>query len=194
MPPSPKYTREEIVNAATELVRERGYSALTARDLGARLGTSSRPIFTAFENMEELKAEVIKKATQIFLDIQKEEIESGKYPPYKAVGMAYIRLAKEETNIFKLLFMRDRTKENTLSTKDKTYSNVIDTVKNQNSLSEAEADIFHAEMWICVHGIATMIATSYLDWDFEQISTMVTDMYEGLKARISRREENEQHN
>jgi len=51
MPPKPKYTKEEVVKVALDMVREQGVDSLTARDLGAKLGTSSRPIFTAFENM-----------------------------------------------------------------------------------------------------------------------------------------------
>lgn len=55
MPPKSKYTKEEIVNVALNMVREKGADSLTARDLGARLETSARPIFTALENMEDLK-------------------------------------------------------------------------------------------------------------------------------------------
>ena len=51
MPPSVRYSREEIGREAYELVREQGIDALTARDLAARLGVSTRPIFTAFLNM-----------------------------------------------------------------------------------------------------------------------------------------------
>ena len=54
MPPKPKFTREEIVGTALDLVREKGIEALTARELGAKLGSSARPIFTVFRNMEEL--------------------------------------------------------------------------------------------------------------------------------------------
>ena len=35
MPPKPKFTREEIVAAALELVSAKGMEALTSRDLGA---------------------------------------------------------------------------------------------------------------------------------------------------------------
>ena len=51
MPPKPKFTREEIVAAALSLLREQGESALTAREIGKRLGTSSSPIFTTFMDM-----------------------------------------------------------------------------------------------------------------------------------------------
>lgn len=40
MPPKAKFTREEIIAAGLDLVREEGFSALTARGLGARLGLS----------------------------------------------------------------------------------------------------------------------------------------------------------
>ena len=56
MPPKAKYTREEIVQKAFQMTREKGIEAVAARELGKRLGTSSSPIFTAFKNMEELFA------------------------------------------------------------------------------------------------------------------------------------------
>lgn len=52
MPPKPKFTREEIVAAALQVVRTRGLEALTTREIAAELGTSTRPIFTYFESME----------------------------------------------------------------------------------------------------------------------------------------------
>ena len=55
MPPKPKFTKEEVAAAALELVKECGVSALTARELGKRLGTSASPIFTVFKSMDEVK-------------------------------------------------------------------------------------------------------------------------------------------
>ena len=40
------------------------------------------------------------------------------------------------------------------------------------------------EMWIYVHGIATMIATAYLEWDLDFISAALTDAYQGLRLRF----------
>lgn len=54
MPPKPKCTKEQIVKAALKLVSERGEKALTARELGKKLGSSSCPIFTALGSMDEL--------------------------------------------------------------------------------------------------------------------------------------------
>ena len=96
MPPKFKYTKEEIVSAAMALVREGGMEALTARALGERLGTSAKPIFTQFQNMEELERAVLQEASKRYTEILTEEMTSGKYPPYKGSGMGYIRFAREE--------------------------------------------------------------------------------------------------
>ena len=66
MPPKPKFTKEDIIAAALELVSQRGMDALTSRDLGAKLGSSARPIFTVFENMEQVQQQVRAAAMKRF--------------------------------------------------------------------------------------------------------------------------------
>lgn len=56
-------------------------------------------------------------------------------------------------------------------------------VQQKLGLNKESAYLFHLEMWIYVHGIATMLATSYLEWSEELISRVLTDSYEGLKDR-----------
>ena len=55
MPPKVKFQKEEIVAAAADVAREKGAQAVTARDVAAKLGVSTRPIFTYFDTMDELK-------------------------------------------------------------------------------------------------------------------------------------------
>ena len=50
MPPRAKYTREEITEIALGIVTENGAEMLNARSLAEAMGTSTRPIFTAFRN------------------------------------------------------------------------------------------------------------------------------------------------
>lgn len=182
MPPKFKFTREEIIRAALELTRESGIDAVTARGLGTRLGSSAKPIFGLFENMEEVQREVLKAAEQLYQSYIREDMESREYPPYKASGLAYIRFAREEKELFKLLFMRDRTNEKEEDSREQ-LKPLITLIRENTGLNEEEAFLFHMEMWIYVHGIATMIATSYLDWDMDFISRTLTDGYIGLKYR-----------
>ena len=153
MPPIVKYTKQEITNTAFELVKKQGYDTLTARDLAKKLGTSTRPIFTAFENMEELKKEVICKSAELFEMYKSEEIKKQKYPEYKARGIEDVSISSE-----------------------------VSLVKDTLLITPEAATEFHVKMWIWVHGISTIIATGYLDIDFNTISDMLSDVYNGLKA------------
>ena len=109
-------------------------------------------------------------------------MSSGKYPPYKASGMAYIGFAREERELFKLLFMRDRSGERIEEDRE-SIRLLLELLQKNLGVSEDDAYLFHLEMWVYVHGIATMIATSYLDWDDEFVSRVLTDAYVGLKYR-----------
>lgn len=189
MPPKFKFTREMIIAAALDLVREKGIPGLTARALAAKLGCSVKPIFGLFKNMEEVQQEVMKSADALYQSYLKEDMEKGEYPPYKASGMAYIRFARNEKELFKLLFMRDRSRETIEENREKIRP-LIDLIKRAIGLSEEAAYMFHLETWLYVHGIATMIATDYLDWDMEFISGALTDCYIGLKYRFDKKEKN----
>lgn len=186
MPPKFKFTKEEIINAALCIVRESGMSGLTARALAEKLGCSVKPIFSLFKNMEEVQNEVLSSANSLYHKYLQEDMSSGKYPPYKASGMAYIRFAKDEKELFKLLFMRDRSGE-VISEDREAVRPFVDIIKRNFEISEDDAYLFHIEMWLYVHGIATMIATSYLEWDSELVSKMLTDAYMGLKCRYAQK-------
>lgn len=184
MPPKVKFTREQIITAALNVTRKNGIVGLTARGLAAELGSSAKPIFGLFQNMEEVQKEVIVAANTLYQSYISRGMTEGKYPPYKASGMAYIRFAKEQKELFKLLFMRDRSNEKIEENKEE-IKPLMQLIQQNLGISEDEAYLFHLEMWLYVHGIATMIATSYLDWDDEFISRVITDAYMGLKYRYT---------
>jgi len=100
--------------------------------------------------------------------------------------MAYIRFAKEEKQLFRVLFMCDRKGQDLLPSSD--YSQSVDMIMNANGISRAEAERWHLEMWCFVHGIGTILATSYLSLDPELISSMLTDVYQGLRTKYVKEE------
>lgn len=182
MPPKCRFTREEIIQAALDLTAEKGVGALTARGLAQRLGSSAKPIFGLFANMEEVQQEVMKAANLRYQEYLRQDMSAGRYPPYKASGMAYIRFAREQKELFKLLFMRDRTHEEKAAGDE--LEALLGLIQKNMGLSRDDAYRFHLEMWIYVHGIATMIATAYLEWDMDFISAALTDAYQGLRLRF----------
>ncbi len=188
MPPKFKFTKEEWIAAALELVRREGKDALTARALAKALGTSPKPIFGFFSGMEEVQKAVMDQARQRYLSCLQSEVESGCYPPYKATGMAYIRFAKEEKELFSLLFLRKRTAEESAQ-KGADWEMACEMLEKNLGLSYQRAELFQLEMWSFVHGIATMLVTDYCEIQMETVSQMLTDAYQGLRHRFSEGEE-----
>ena len=183
MPPKVKFSREEIIAAALDIVREGGMTALTARSLAARLGSSAKPVFGLFENMQEVQKEVMLAANAEYQKFLYTEMMRGIYKPYKASGMAYIAFARKEKELFKLLFMRDRSAAEQTQSGDESIDGIISLISRSTGLSTEDARLFHLEMWIFVHGIASMIVTGYLDWQEDYVSRVLSDAYEGLRAR-----------
>lgn len=181
MPPKVKITREEIVQTATELVRAGGEAAINARAVAAALHCSTQPIFFNFAAMRELRDAVISAAYDLYLEFLKNEAASGKYPIYKSYGMAYIRFAREERELFKLLFMRDRSGEDLSLSHD--FEEAAQMIMQANGITIEQARLLHMEAWTCVHGIGTMLATSFLPLSEALVSDMLTDIYQGLRTR-----------
>ena len=181
MPPKVKIKKEDIVKTTLELVRANGVEAINARTVAIALNCSTQPIFSNFATMEDLRYAIIVSAYEMYLDYIKKETESGKYPQYKSFGMAYIRFAKEERELFKLLFMRDRSNEDISLSID--FEKSVEIIMRTNKISKEKATLIHFEMWATVHGIAVMLATSFIPLDWELISDVLTDVYQGVRKR-----------
>lgn len=182
MPAKKLITKQKILNTAVEIVREGGISALNMRTLAQACKCSTQPIYLSFEGIEDLKTEVAKFVLGIFDDYIKKEIATGNYPEYKAVGMGYIRFAKEEKQLFKFLLMNDGMKQTGLE--NQSFDESVFIIVKNYGLYKDEASKLHLQMWVFVHGIASMFATDYIDWDWETVSLMVTDAYKGFIKNI----------
>ena len=192
MPPKVKITKEDLVKTAIELVRENGEEAINARAIASALSCSTQPVFSNFATMDELFESVMASAYEVYLDFLKREAESGKYPKYKSFGMAYIRFAKQEKELFKLLFMRDRKGGELIPTPD--FDASVEMIMSANDITKEKATLMHLEMWSCVHGIGTMLATSFVSLEWELVSDMLSDVYQGIRARhLSEENKNERN-
>ena len=183
MPPRPKTTKYSIAAAALDLVRNEGVDALNARRLAKALGCSTQPIFSNFAAMDDLKIAVVDAANSIYEGYLERESERSDVPRYKASGLGLVRFAAEEPELFKLLFMRDRRGE-TVGDGREELRPMTEMIMRQTGLGEDEAYRFHIEMWVLVHGFATMIATGFLEWDEQSVGNMMTDVYRGLVRRF----------
>ncbi len=184
MPPKNRFTRNEIISCALDIAEEGGLEAVTARAVASRLEASSKVIFSSFESMAKLQNEVVAAAYQKYLNEQTRLCESGEYPVYKASGMAYIRFARSHPKLFKILFMEISPPDEPQKLDE--LNRFAGMVSHNVGIDVDDARMFHLEMWVYVHGIATMIATGYLNWEVETVSRMLTDAYMGLKERYAK--------
>ena len=182
MPPKVKVTKEMIAESAFELVRKNGIEALNARAIAQVLECSTQPIFSNYESMSDLQRDVVKRAYELTLVYREREMASGEFPSYKASGIAYIRFAKEEKMLFKLLFMSGADVSDCDIAKND-WSSTVEQVAGYAGVAENKAELFHLEMWMFVHGVASMLATGNIDLEMEFVSNMLSDVYLGLKAR-----------
>ncbi len=188
MPPAQKFTREEIIAAALTLMRRDGAEGITARGLGLELGTSSRPVFTAFSNMEEVQRETVKAARSLY----DAYVERGlsQENPFKGVGMQYIRFAKEEARLFGLLFMTpekpDIALSDVLPTIDANSDRILAAIRQSYGLSEEQSYRLYQSLWIFTHGIACLCATGVSRLSEEEADRLLTETFTGLMIMLKR--------
>ncbi len=176
MPPKAKFTREEIIEVALDLAAEKGIKALTARELGSALGTSSRPIFTAFQNMEEVLQEVRTAAVARFSAYAKKAEQFT--PVFKQVGLQMIMFAYEQPKLYRLLFISEKPEAQTF---DDIYNNLgeiaplcVEVIQRDYDLSYDSAMLLFKQIWIYTYGVGTLIATGMCSFTMEEIQDMLS--------------------
>lgn len=175
MPPKPKFTKEEIVTAALELVSEKGIDALTARELGVRLGSSARPIFTVFNSMEEVQEEVRTAALKRFESYAEKAMHYT--PVFKQVGVQMILFAMEEPKLYQLVYMSENADATDFESIVERLGDVaqlcVDVIQRDYGLSEKDAKALFEHVWIYTFGIGALCATGMCRFSQDEIIQML---------------------
>ena len=182
MPPKPKFTREEVASVAFAMIKEGGVSALTARDLGARMGTSARPIFTLFKNMEDVKQAARALAVKEFMVYLSDYQEYT--PAFKRIGMMIVSYGIHEPELFKLLFLQEHPRGMGFAESLKDLNGMDETcvqlVMRDYGLTEGEARLLFEQMWTHALGLGTMCAMGVCGFTEEEIGRRQGIMFASL--------------
>lgn len=182
MPQKAKFTREEIIKQAVILVEEKGIEFLTARALGERLGSSARPIFTIFKNMDEVISAVYDYANEIYQNYISDGLSDTL--AFKGVGTMYIRFASEHSKLFQLLFMKEQNvvpkSSEVLGLIEDSYQKILDSITKNYNVSEEFAKELYFNLWVYSHGIAVLITTKMCKFSDEEISNKLTEIFKSL--------------
>ena len=181
MPTKIRISKDMILDAAFEIVRQDGMEKLSNRELANKLKCSIRPIYYQFVNVEEMQKELYLKIEQYFykfiLDNMVEEI-----PKYKQVGINYIKFAKKEKKLFQTLFMSDigLSPDAFVTKVGEDYKEIEKLIKISANLKEEDIKDFHTKMWIFCHGIATLVANDTIKLTDNQIQDLLSYEFQAL--------------
>lgn len=191
MPPKRKFEKEQIIDAAFDLLREHGLESVSAREIAKKLNCSSRPIFTFYSSMEELKLDAVFRACNYFWNTV---FESGSpTTEFKDIGMGYLEFAKDEPELFKTLFMNARYAQYTFGDIFKgieTSETVKNIVSSSSGLDEKKSVELYKYLWMFSHAIATLGITGIYKMSDEESAAMLDDVYDGLCMKLKNESEN----
>lgn len=176
MPPTVRFTRDAVLHAACQLMRREGMEAHNARAIAKELGGSTQPIFRLFTNMEDLHRELILYVARQFQAHAEADMAQSD-SPYIQFCTTYLLYGRDEPELFKLLFMRDRVSEGQYS--DQTnFDLVFNIIKKETPLDDETALRFFERTWLFIHGLAVCIATKYIPCQDERyLISMVKEAY-----------------
>ena len=178
MPPKPKVTRQDIIEAAVRLVRNEGIEAFNARSVARELGCSTQPIFSAFESMNDLKDEVLRQAAHFFGLFIDQHTQPERV--LISISMAYISFARQEPSFFKLLFLSDGIHGTTFYKLSETNPAIVQNIVETAGIGPEEAKDLFLHVWIFVHGLATLLVSGEAAQVEPHLDTLVQDAVIGF--------------
>lgn len=180
MPPKIKFTKEEIVAEAFEIVRKDGWNNLSSRTIAGRLKCSTMPIYFHFKSMEQLEEEIVKKALDLLMQYQ---LQDRTGDPLLNAGLGYILFAQEEKALFRGvtdekhadLFRR-------LGKRDFQY--MSDFFRQQPQFKKISPELMRQFLfieWVLMHGLACLTNTIPLS-AFEGIDTDILGLLQRMRS------------
>lgn len=186
MPPKCKYTKEQIVAAALDIVAKEGSAALTAKELAHRLQTSTSPIFTVFASMQEVQNEVKTAAAELFEQYAHEAVAD--MPVFKQIGMRMILFAKQQPRLYQLIFMSPNSGVTPFG---RSYAylgavaeDCLEAIQADYGLTAEDAQTLFEHVWIHTFGIGALCATSACDFSEQEISKMLTQDFTAMMTLL----------
>ena len=159
MPPKVLFTKGQIVDAAFQLLRTEGLDSLTARRLADQLKCTVRPIYTHFSSMESLRDEVLLLAGRYTIEFL---LKDHHEKPRLSLGIGYLRLAREEPEIFRAVYL---TRNTGLDYESDRINPLLEKLRKDTDLHDLSEDSLHRvndRLWIYTHGLSTLLATGAL--------------------------------
>lgn len=186
MPPKPKVTKDMILAAVLNLTQEEGFEAVNARSIAGKLQCSTRPIFACYESMEQLRAEFLDYAFAFYTRYVAEYGAAHNTNPALLFPLSYIEFAREETNLFRLLFISDMDLDMTEAKdfyKELGNEEKAKEFSRQIGVELSRGKAIFLDLFFYSHGIAVLAATGKLTFRSRDMEEMLQNF---LDTQVSR--------
>lgn len=166
MSPKKALEREDLVQAALDLIRKAGWEGVSARSLAASLGLSTMPIYTLVPSMDTLWEACLLEVARLMDKAQHVKRSDN---PALDLAIGYVAFAQEEPKLFTFLLSAagdmDRViKEAAASPdfeKDKPAAELLGQVF-RDLPGPGQRDSFVFRSWIFTHGLADLVSSGRL--------------------------------
>ena len=188
MPPKAKITKEMIVDAGFKLVRESGPDTITAQAVAKVLGCSTQPVMSHFKKVEDLRTAVTEKADQYHSTYL---LNTTGNNTMMEIGINYIRFAKEEPNLFRLLFQSGSFLGTSMLDilNDPKLQPILKIFSQDAGISLEDAGRAFKALFLTVHGYASMFVSNEIKYNEREIETDLTLIFEGTICSLKERKD-----
>ena len=174
-------TKNDILNTAFDMTREEGFTKVSARTLAARAGCSTQPIFRVYKNMEELGDDLFTKSIEFF-SAYYDVFPKVNDTPFVNLGVAYVRFAQEEQQLFRLLFLSENRHGKSLyDMLNGKNGAVVREINNAKFYGCKDPSGMFMKMWIFIHGAACMTLTGDYDLQEEDTIKLLEESYNAFQ-------------
>ena len=158
--PAQRFGRESVLDAALDLVRERGYDALSARVVAERAGCSVQPIYSLFGDMEGLMRALYGHARAWVTAYNVEHAHDGENL-FESNGLTHLRLAREEPQLFTFLYLSPYLGTHSLDELYRSVSQpgVEECIMELGHLGKEAAHELYLNMIVYTHGLAVLVCS-----------------------------------
>jgi len=193
MPPKSKVTKEMVVDAAFEIVREAGADAVSARAVAKRLNCSTQPVLYHFATMEELKRAVYARADHFHTEYLMNGSGGAKprEDPLLEIGLNYIRFAVKEPRLFRFLFQSGYVQQTELweMLDSEELAPVLSAMREGMGMDMEKTKEVFLTVAMFVHGYAGIIAGNALKFDEDLAAVRLERAFRGAVLAVCQEEE-----
>jgi AcrR family transcriptional regulator len=159
MPPKVKFTRDDVIRAAFEVVEQSGMRNLTARSIAGKLVSSTAPVYRHFEAMDQLAFEVVKRIQRLLL-----EYTTRPYTDrvFLNMGTGVAMFACEHGRLYRVLLLEGSNYRDVVNEFLEILERELAKDERFTCLSKDERHTLLQKMWTFTHGLASLICVGLI--------------------------------